>query len=133
LFWFGFHFYCQSVGVIHSVTSAVVSYLFFLCHCANSLYSNAELYLTSTVAAADTDDRATLVAADAGVKYLWCACGDSPTQPFTADGACCKKNGFTPREYVAEKTEVKNFCVSGAGVCSCVVSSLLAAVARAQN
>jgi CDGSH-type Zn-finger protein len=45
---------------------------------------------------------------EAGKSYLWCSCGRSATQPF-CNGAH-KGSGFTPLEYVAERTGRVYFC-----------------------
>jgi len=48
------------------------------------------------------------VEVEAGKSYWWCACGRSKTQPF-CDGSHMG-TGFTPVEYVAEKTGKMSFC-----------------------
>ena len=48
------------------------------------------------------------VTVEAGKNYWWCACGRSKKQPF-CDGSH-KGSQFSPRIYVAEKTEEAWFC-----------------------
>ena len=48
------------------------------------------------------------VAVTAGKTYYWCACGRSAKQPF-CDGSH-QGTGFTPLEYVAERSGLVFFC-----------------------
>lgn len=43
-----------------------------------------------------------------GQEYWWCACGRSQSQPF-CDGSH-KGTGFSPRQYVARRSQTVWFC-----------------------
>ncbi len=48
------------------------------------------------------------VEVEAGKSYLWCACGQSKTQPFCDQSH--RGSEFRPLRWVAEKSETVWFC-----------------------
>jgi len=62
--------------------------------------------MTDTPRVAQKGSYATEV--EAGKAYLWCACGQSKTQPFCDQSH--KGTSFKPVRYVAEKTGKVWFC-----------------------